>query len=220
MKAPLVFAISVAVVAACAGSKKPKQLVVDNKAPCPWKIDWDSVRTLRDSLRKARADSLKKIRRTAADSAKSEREADSLAAAAVKQAVNRFAEADTGARADTTIGNPRFNPSCDYAGGTLTVTNDNWSDMRIYLVRGEGSRIRLGEITSLSSKVFEIPKGMLGTHGLVYFVASPVGGPYDYSTEYASVQPGHMYFDLRIDSNINHSSFSVDVEFRPEPPKN
>src|SRR2546422_6873210 len=64
---------------------------------------------------------------------------------------------------------------------TLHVSNSNWSDVRIYLVRG-GSWLRLGLVTTNGAADFEIPPDFLRQAGEGTPLASPPGGPTRYST--------------------------------------
>src|SRR5262245_56033484 len=50
-------------------------------------------------------------------------------------------------------------PVCPTAAATVYVANDNWLDMNILIQRG-GSRYRLGNVSSLSTAVFEVPPGV------------------------------------------------------------
>src|SRR3989442_4547471 len=64
---------------------------------------------------------------------------------------------------------------------TLHVSNSNWSDVRIYLVRG-GSWLRLCLVTTNGAADFEIPPDFLLHAGNVTLVASPVCVRTVYST--------------------------------------
>src|SRR3989442_7433865 len=72
---------------------------------------------------------------------------------------------------------------------TLHVSNSNWSDVRIYLVRG-GSWLRLGLVTTNGAADFEIPPDFLRQAGDVTLLASPPGGPTPYTTSLARIMPG------------------------------
>ncbi|HEU5261117.1 MAG TPA: hypothetical protein VFU41_06800 [Gemmatimonadales bacterium] len=72
---------------------------------------------------------------------------------------------------------------------TLRVTNANWSEVRIYLVRA-GAQLRLGSVTSNGTAVFEIPSDYLGQSGSVTLVANPVAGRASYSTALTGISPG------------------------------
>ena len=71
----------------------------------------------------------------------------------------------------------------------LRVTNANWSEVRIYLVRA-GAQLRLGSVTSNSTAVFEIPPDYLGQSGSVTLIADPVAGRAAYSTALIGIGPG------------------------------
>lgn len=72
---------------------------------------------------------------------------------------------------------------------TLRVTNANWSEVRVYLVRA-GVQLRLGSVTSNGSAVFEIPPDYLGQSGSVTLVATPVASRASYSTALTGISPG------------------------------
>src|SRR5437870_3917467 len=57
----------------------------------------------------------------------------------------------------------------------LRVTNSNWSDVRIYVVRGTMS-LRLGTVTTNSTVDLMIPVDYLSGAGTVTLVADPVAG--------------------------------------------
>ena len=60
---------------------------------------------------------------------------------------------------------------------TVRVTNDNWSNMRIYVVEtaSQGLRWRLGTVTSLSTASFELPAHLGGELGDLVLVAVAMG---------------------------------------------
>lgn len=71
----------------------------------------------------------------------------------------------------------------------LTVENDNFSDMRIYVHRG-GQRIRLGIANGTSTSTFKLTRGIaLGITSL-RFEAVPIGGRYPGISEEISVHEG------------------------------
>lgn len=55
----------------------------------------------------------------------------------------------------------------------IRVTNNNWSDMTIYLVRS-GSQQRLGTVTSQTTHTFTIAAHLL-TSSRVHLMADPIG---------------------------------------------
>src|SRR5260370_14579853 len=58
---------------------------------------------------------------------------------------------------------------------TLRVTNSNWSDVRIYLVRG-AMWVRLGIVTTNSTVEFSIPVDLVTQAGNHTLVAEPLAG--------------------------------------------
>src|SRR5256885_6048303 len=81
-----------------------------------------------------------------------------------------------------TVGCARHKPSLDAAGPpaapeprlpvALRVTNSNWSDVRIYVVRGT-MWMRLGTVTTNSTVDFTIPADVLSGAGAVTLGAGP-----------------------------------------------
>jgi hypothetical protein len=62
--------------------------------------------------------------------------------------------------------------------GKVTITNHNWSDMRIYMVRQglAGSRVKLGTVMSQTSRNLKIPDELLRETDALQLVAIPIGG--------------------------------------------
>ena len=56
---------------------------------------------------------------------------------------------------------------------TVTVDNQSYSDMTIYVVRGQ--RIRLGTARGLGKTVFAIPPSVVGGVASLRFIADPIG---------------------------------------------
>jgi len=90
---------------------------------------------------------------------------------------------------------------------TLHVSNSNWSDVRVYLVRG-GSWLRLGLVTTNGAADFEIPPDFLRQSGSVTLVASPVGGRSVYSTSLAGIMPGDE-LELVVEGFLQYSHLVV-----------
>ena len=62
-------------------------------------------------------------------------------------------------------------------GVTLTVRNDNWADMRIYVIReGTGTRYRIGTVTSFQAERFELPSHLQADIAPIQILAVPIGG--------------------------------------------
>ena len=58
---------------------------------------------------------------------------------------------------------------------SITVVNENFQDVRVYLVIGAG-RHPLGFVQSERSRTFRVSPALLGPDGLVHLAADPTGG--------------------------------------------
>lgn len=56
----------------------------------------------------------------------------------------------------------------------IRVTNNNWADMTIYLIRS-GSRRRLGTVTSQTTRTFSVPASLILSSMHVHLMADPIG---------------------------------------------
>jgi hypothetical protein len=74
---------------------------------------------------------------------------------------------------------------------TLEVQNDNFSDMRIYVVRGT-QRTRLGTANGKSKTTFMIPSSVLLGIARLRFEAIPIGGRVASFSEEISVNQGEV----------------------------
>ena len=90
---------------------------------------------------------------------------------------------------------------------TLRVTNSNWSDMRIYVVRGS-VWLRLGLVTTNNTAEFLIPAEFLSTAGSATLIADPVGGRGGYSTSLTGVMPGDA-LELTVATPMQYSHLVV-----------
>ena len=75
---------------------------------------------------------------------------------------------------------------------TVRVTNDNWSDMRIYVVETATHhfRWRIGSVTSLSTASFEIPDHLGAELGHLVLVAEAIGSRGRQLTPHLQTWPG------------------------------
>ena len=71
---------------------------------------------------------------------------------------------------------------------TVTVDNQSFSDMTIYVVRGQ--RIRLGSARGLTKTVFTIPPSVVGGVASLRFIADPVGTSRASVSEEISISEG------------------------------
>ena len=93
------------------------------------------------------------------------------------------------------------------AAPTLTVRNDNWLDVAIYLVRG-GARFRIGSVTGTGSQTFRLPADVTSAGSPIRVMADPIGATRGYTTEPIVLSPGQR-LEVRVGSPISISSFAV-----------
>jgi len=89
----------------------------------------------------------------------------------------------------------------------LRVTNSNWSDVRIYVVRG-ALRVRLGTVTTNSTVDFTIPADFLSGAGNVTLLATPVAGSGSWSTPLPATSTGDE-FELVVENVLQYSHLVV-----------
>lgn len=89
----------------------------------------------------------------------------------------------------------------------VMVQNHNWADMNVYLDR-DGMRTRLGTVTTASTRVFSLPRGIGTRAGAVRLVADPIGGRAAYTTAPLLISPGQR-IEFTIENHVNISSVAV-----------
>ena len=97
-----------------------------------------------------------------------------------------------------------------YAGTVVTVSNQNWRDIRVYLLHGsQGSmRTRLGTVTSMNSTDFEIPPQLSVTGSRIQVLAEVIGSSERAATERVTVQPG-LVIEWIIANVISQSNYFI-----------
>ncbi|HJU68003.1 MAG TPA: hypothetical protein VJ650_07105 [Gemmatimonadaceae bacterium] len=96
-------------------------------------------------------------------------------------------------------------PSLEPAG--LTVRNNNWNTMTVYIVQG-GARVRVGQVDGFSQQVFPATRlGMLTGGTGAFLVARPLAGQ-AFRSENLLFTPGRMLV-WTIGSQPAHSYLSV-----------
>jgi hypothetical protein len=90
---------------------------------------------------------------------------------------------------------------------TVTVQNDNWLDVVVYILRGP-SRFRIGTVRATSTETFRLKSD--GTAGLlpVRLMADPIGSNLGYVTDPIVIGPGQR-LELRVAGAINTSTYSI-----------
>ena len=90
---------------------------------------------------------------------------------------------------------------------TVEVENHNWSDIVIYLDRGNLSQ-RLGMVGTLHTAVFTFPFLQLGNTGNAKLRADPIGNLRSFSSEEINIQPGQS-IKWTIENDIDRSFLAV-----------
>lgn len=90
---------------------------------------------------------------------------------------------------------------------TVEVTNRNWSDMVVYVVRS-GSRFRIGSVTAHGTTRLRIPTSVLPPVGGMQLMFDPIGSTPTYTSEPIQVRSGQRVA-FTIEQYLPSSSFSV-----------
>jgi hypothetical protein len=90
---------------------------------------------------------------------------------------------------------------------SVEVENHNWSDMVIYLDRGQLSQ-RLGTVGTLHTEIFTFSYLQLGSTGNARLRADPVGNLRSFSSEQINIQPGQS-LKWTIENDIDRSFLSA-----------
>jgi len=90
---------------------------------------------------------------------------------------------------------------------TVTVQNDNWLDVVVYVLRG-ASRFRIGTVRAASSETFSLRSEDSGGARPLQLLADPIGSDRGYVTDPIVLGPGQQ-LELRVGSAINTSTFSI-----------
>jgi hypothetical protein len=80
------------------------------------------------------------------------------------------------------------NPRAEVA---VTVDNQNFLDMDVFIIRG-GQRLRLGMVPGISSRILMVRPELIGYGTEVQFEVHPIGGRGNPITETISVRPGDV----------------------------
>jgi hypothetical protein len=90
---------------------------------------------------------------------------------------------------------------------TIRVNNHNWSDMTVYLVRN-GTRMRLGSVSSLDTRTFEVPTSLLISAGEVRLMADPIGSTRVFTSPPVLIAQGQIA-EWRLENSLALSSFWI-----------
>jgi hypothetical protein len=89
----------------------------------------------------------------------------------------------------------------------VEVTNHNWLDMRVYVVRA-GNRFRLGTVSTMGTQVFQLPRAFSTYAGGLQLVADPIGSREFHMTQPLSIAPGQLV-SFKIENHLAISTVSV-----------
>jgi len=112
-------------------------------------------------------------------------------------------QAKTSGVAATSASRPSAAPSA-----SLHVENYNWLDVVVYAVQGS-SRMRLGQVTSMSSADFRIPNRFLsGASDNLRLLVDPIGSSEGYITEGIVVRDGQRV-SFNVQNALQFSSLMI-----------
>lgn len=88
----------------------------------------------------------------------------------------------------------------------VTVQNDHWLDVAVYLVNGT-TRFRLGTVGAIGHETFRI-NSALGSPGALRLLIDPIGSQQGFTTDAFTAMPGQR-IELKISSPITMSTVAV-----------
>ncbi len=90
----------------------------------------------------------------------------------------------------------------------VKVSNYNWMDVVVYAAQGN-SRVRLGQVTSMSSASFRLPPRMVSNNvQTVRLMVDPVGSTEGWQTEGITIQAGQQV-QFNVQNSLSFSSVLV-----------
>ena len=89
----------------------------------------------------------------------------------------------------------------------VEVHNNNWSDMVIYAVQNS-HRMRLGMVTSMNTRSFDLPRYVGTSSGDLYLLARPIGSGEEFEMGPIHVSRG-QWVELRLENHIRISNWAV-----------
>jgi hypothetical protein len=81
------------------------------------------------------------------------------------------------------------NPRAEVA---VTVDNQNFLDMDVFIVRTSGERIRIGMVSGLTSRILMVRPEVIGNSTELRFEVHPIGGAANPISETVTVRPGDV----------------------------
>lgn len=92
-----------------------------------------------------------------------------------------------------------------WIGTTVQVTNNNWGDVRVFIVRS-GTRFRLGTVTSMNSQEYQIPGDVLVPGAVVHVLAEVIGSRDRVATDNIRIESG-LVIQWRLENVLSQSSY-------------
>jgi len=89
----------------------------------------------------------------------------------------------------------------------LDVTNHNWLDVTIYVVRDD-EPVRLGVASAASEASFTLPARLIGQGHEIRLLGHPIGGAGGTITETVTVQPG-QWIEWTLENDLSRSAIGV-----------
>jgi hypothetical protein len=90
---------------------------------------------------------------------------------------------------------------------TVVVNNQNWADVRVYLVAGQ-QRIRLGSVPSMRTELFRVPISYARNGGTVRLMVQPMASNQVYTTEALQLGFGQQA-NLTVNNHLAVSNVSI-----------
>ncbi len=87
---------------------------------------------------------------------------------------------------------------------SVHVVNNNWLDIRVYVVSGART-VRLGTVTSFTSVTFKVPRWAVLLHENLVFLASPVGSRESHTSPPVLTSPGDV-IEWRVENRLSSST--------------
>lgn len=92
-------------------------------------------------------------------------------------------------------------------GVTLFVKNYSWSTMHVY-VMGSGQTISLGQLSSMNTSTFAVPRSALASGNSIRLIADPIGSTSAYISEPVLVAAGDRV-EWTIQNQLSQSSIMI-----------
>lgn len=95
----------------------------------------------------------------------------------------------------------------DWLGTTVSVANNNWQNVRVFVVRGT-SRFRLGTVTSNRAQTFRIPDQFVTAGARIHLRAEVIGSSESVTTEQMTMEPG-LVVEWNIENVLSWSNYFI-----------